>query len=199
MREKEQRMTEEKKDEMTPETLVDESVAADSAAEDTAEREPKKKLRKLEAEVADLNAKLEASAAELAAKNDQYLRLAAEYDNFRRRSAKEREATYAEAYAEALASLFPVVDNLERAAMYADGENVAKGVELTLKSVTETLARLGVEVIDPVGAEFDPNLHNAVMHVEDETVGESTVVEVLQKGYRRGDRVLRFAMVKVAN
>lgn len=192
-------MTEEKKDEMTPETLVDESVAADSAAEDTAEREPKKKLRKLEAEVADLNAKLEASAAELAAKNDQYLRLAAEYDNFRRRSAKEREATYAEAYAEALASLFPVVDNLERAAMYADGENVAKGVELTLKSVTETLARLGVEVIDPVGAEFDPNLHNAVMHVEDETVGESTVVEVLQKGYRRGDRVLRFAMVKVAN
>ena len=199
MREKEQRMTEEKKDEMTPETLVDESVAADSAAEDTAEREPKKKLRKLEAEVADLTAKLEASAAELAAKNDQYLRLAAEYDNFRRRSAKEREATYAEAYAEALASLFPVVDNLERAAMYADGENVAKGVELTLKSVTETLARLGVEVIDPVGAEFDPNLHNAVMHVEDETVGESTVVEVLQKGYRRGDRVLRFAMVKVAN
>ncbi len=192
-------MTEEKKDEMTPETLVDESVAADSTAEDTVEREPKKKLRKLEAEVADLNAKMEASAAELAAKNDQYLRLAAEYDNFRRRSAKEREATYAEAYAEALASLFPVVDNLERAAMYADGENVAKGVELTLKSVTETLARLGVEVIDPVGAEFDPNLHNAVMHVEDETVGESTVVEVLQKGYRRGDRVLRFAMVKVAN
>ena len=83
--------------------------------------------------------------------------------------------------------------------MYADGENVVKGVELTLKSVQETLARLGVEVIDPVGAEFDPNLHNAVMHVEDDTVGENVVVEVLQKGYRRGERVLRFAMVKVAN
>ena len=83
--------------------------------------------------------------------------------------------------------------------MYADGENVAKGVELTLKSVTETLTRLGVEAIDPVGEVFDPNFHNAVMHVEDDTVGESTVVEVLQKGYRRGERVLRFAMVKVAN
>ena len=191
-------MTEEIKDEMTPDMIVDEGVAADDA-EETAEREPKKKVRKLEAEIADLKAKLEASAVELAGKNDQYLRLAAEYDNFRRRSAKEREATYAEAYAEALASLFPVVDNLERAAMYADGENVAKGVELTLKSVTETLTRLGVEAIDPVGEVFDPNFHNAVMHVEDDTVGESTVVEVLQKGYRRGERVLRFAMVKVAN
>ena len=197
-------MTEEIKDELTPDTVVDESVAEapeapEAPAAETAEREPKKKVRRLEAEVAELKASLETAAAELAAKNDQYLRLAAEYDNFRRRSQKEREATYAEAYAEALASLFPVVDNLERAAQYADGENVAKGVELTLKSVTETLTRLGVEVIDPVGEEFDPNLHNAVMHVEDESVGESVVVEVLQKGYRRGDRVLRFAMVKVAN
>ena len=192
-------MNEEMKDELTPDTVVDESVAEEAAPAEEAEREPKKKVRKLEAEITDLKERLQASAAELAEKNDQYLRLAAEYDNFRRRSAKEREATYAEAYAEALASLFPVVDNLERAAMYADGENVAKGVELTLKSVTETLTRLGVEVIDPVGAEFDPNLHNAVMHVEDEAVGENTVVEVLQKGYRRGERVLRFAMVKVAN
>ena len=194
-------MTEEKKDELTPDAVVDESAAEEAAAPaaEEAVQEPKKKTRKLEAEITDLKAKLEASAAEIAAKNDQYLRLAAEYDNFRRRSQKEREATYAEAYAEALASLFPVVDNLERAMMYADGENVVKGVELTLKSVQETLARLGVEVIDPVGAEFDPNLHNAVMHVEDDTVGENTVVEVLQKGYRRGERVLRFAMVKVAN
>ncbi len=194
-------MTEEKKDELTPDAVVDESAAEEAAAPaaEEAVQEPKKKTRKLEAEITDLKAKLEASAAEIAAKNDQYLRLAAEYDNFRRRSQKEREATYAEAYAEALASLFPVVDNLERAMMYADGENVVKGVELTLKSVQETLARLGVEVIDPVGAEFDPNFHNAVMHVEDDTVGENTVVEVLQKGYRRGERVLRFAMVKVAN
>ncbi len=198
-------MTEEIKDAVTPDTVVDESAAEEPARVDAAPveedtgRASKGKVKKLESEIADLKARLEDVTAELAGKNDQYLRLAAEYDNFRRRSAKEREATYAEAYAEALASLFPVVDNLERAAMYADGENVAKGVELTLKSVTETLARLGVEVIDPVGAEFDPNLHNAVMHVEDEAVGENTVVEVLQKGYRRGERVLRFAMVKVAN
>ena len=193
-------MTEEMKDELTPDAVVEEAAEEASApAEETAKGASKSKVRKLEGEVTDLKAKLEAAAAELAAKNDQYLRLAAEYDNFRRRSQKEREATYAEAYAEALASLFPVVDNLERAAMYADGENVAKGVELTLKSVTDTLTRLGVEVIDPVGAEFDPNLHNAVMHVEDDTVGENVVVEVLQKGYRRGERVLRFAMVKVAN
>ena len=192
-------MTEEMKEELTPEEVVEETPAAEEPAPVETECQSKGKVRKLEGEIADLKAKLEASALELAGKNDQYLRLAAEYDNFRRRSQKEREATYAEAYAEALASLFPVVDNLERAAMYADGENVAKGVELTLKSVTETLTRLGVEVIDPVGAEFDPNLHNAVMHVEDETVGENMVVEVLQKGYRRGERVLRFAMVKVAN
>lgn len=194
-------MTEEKKDELTPDTVVDESAAEETAAPaaEEAVQEPKKKTRKLEAEITDLKAKLEASAAELAGKNDQYLRLAAEYDNFRRRSQKEREATYAEAYADALTSIFPVVDNLERAAQYADGENVAKGVELTLKSVQETLARLGVEVIDPVGAAFDPNFHNAVMHIEDDTVGENVVVEVLQKGYRRGERVLRFAMVKVAN
>ncbi|MBQ3063646.1 MAG: nucleotide exchange factor GrpE [Clostridia bacterium] len=198
-------MIEEKREDVTPEAVADESVTEETApaeaaapAEDTG-RASKSKVRKLEGEVADLKARLDETTDALAAKSDQYLRLAAEYDNFRRRSQREREATYAEAYAEALASLFPVVDNLERAVMYADGENVAKGVELTLKSVQETLARLGVEVIDPVGAEFDPNLHNAVMHVEDETVGESIVVEVLQKGYRRGDHVLRFAMVKVAN
>ena len=185
------------------EEIKDTDVLADEdaveATEEVAEREPKKKIKRLETEIEGLKSALDTAATELAAKNDQYLRLAAEYDNFRRRSAKEREGVYAEAYADALSALFPVVDNLERAAMYSDGENVAKGVALTLKSVTETLAQLGVEVIDPAGAEFDPNLHNAVMHVEDPAYGESTVVEVLQKGYRRGERVLRFAMVKVAN
>ena len=184
-------------EEQIPETenmIVDESVA-----EEPTEKEGKKKVRRLEAENADLKKQIEALQAELAEKADQHLRLAAEYDNFRRRSAKEREGVYADAFGEALAILFPVVDNLERAAQYSDGENVAKGVALTLKSVRETLEKLGVTEIDPIGADFDPNLHNAVMHVEDDTVGESVVVEVLQKGYVRGERVLRYAMVKVAN
>ena len=176
-----------------------EMIAPEAVAEEPAEKEGKKRARRLEAENADLKKQIEALQADLAAKADQHLRLAAEYDNFRRRTAKERDGIYADAFAEALATLFPVVDNLERAAQYSDGENVAKGVALTLKSVQDTLEKLGISAIDPVGEPFDPNLHNAVMHVEDETLGESVVAEVLQKGYVRGERVLRYAMVKVAN
>lgn len=190
-------------EEMAKETIVDEAVGDVSATpeekEAAPEKEPKKKVRKLEATLFEQEKKIEELTAALAAQNDVHLRLAAEYDNFRRRSQKEREAVYSEAYAEALAALFPVVDNLERAAMYTDGENVAKGVQMTLSAVKGTFEKLGVEEIDPVGESFDPNLHNAVMHVEDETLGESVVVEVLQKGYRRGERILRYAMVKVAN
>ena len=93
----------------------------------------------------------------------------------------------------------PVLDNLERAAQFADGESVAKGVEMTLKGITDALERLGITEIEAQGLPFDPEVHNAVLHVEDETLGEGVVAEVLQKGYRRGDRVLRYAMVKVAN
>ncbi|MBE6580111.1 MAG: nucleotide exchange factor GrpE [Ruminococcaceae bacterium] len=176
-----------------------EMIAPEAVAEEPVEKESKKRARRLEAENADLKKQIEALQADLAAKADQHLRLAAEYDNFRRRTAKERDGIYADAFAEALATLFPVVDNLERAAQYSDGENVAKGVALTLKSVQDTLEKLGISAIDPMGEPFDPNLHNAVMHVEDETLGESVVAEVLQKGYVRGERVLRYAMVKVAN
>ena len=124
----------------------------------------------------------------------------AEYDNFRRRTAKEKESTYSEAYADALGELFPVIDNLERAASYKDAENVSKGVEMTLKAFCDTLEKLGVVAIDmPEDKLFNPNLHNAVMHVEDEAYGEGEIVEVLQKGYMRGEKVLRYAMVKVAN
>lgn len=190
-------------EEMAKETLVDEEVGdapVNPEEKDTApEKEPKKKVRKLEAALLEQEKKIEELTAALATQNDTYLRLAAEYDNFRRRSQKEREGTYAEAYAEALSALFPVVDNLERAAMYTDGENVAKGVQMTLSAVKNTFEKLGVEEIDPTGESFDPNLHNAVMHVEDESLGEGVVVEVLQKGYRRGERILRYAMVKVAN
>ena len=175
------------------------TVAEEPVAEEASEKGAKKKLRALEAALLEKEKEQKKLEGELAALNDTYLRLAAEYENFRRRTAKERDGIYADAFGEALSALFPVVDNLERAAQYSDGENVAKGVALTLKSVQDTFAKLGVTELNPAGEVFDPNLHNAVMHVEDETVGESVVVEVLQKGYCRGDRVLRYAMVKVAN
>lgn len=165
--------------------------------EKTSAKEEKKKKRREEAELAELREKLAKSEEELAQANDKYLRLAAEYDNFRRRSAKEREGVYSDAYGEALSALFPVIDNLERAAMYTDGESVAKGVALVLKSVADTLEKLGVTEIE--AKTFDPNLHNAVMHVEDPAYGEGEIVEVLQKGYCRNEKVLRYAMVKVAN
>ena len=164
---------------------------------DKNEKEEKKKKRREEAELAELKQKLADAEAEIAAGNDKYLRLAAEYDNFRRRSAKEREGIYTDAYGDALTALFPVIDNLERAAQYTDGESVAKGVAMVLKSVGETLEKLGVTEVPT--KTFDPNLHNAVMHIEDPAYGEGEIVEVLQKGYCRGDKVLRYAMVKVAN
>lgn len=177
---------------------------ADEAAEEQPatkreEKKEEKKQRRAEAELLQAQKRVEELEAELAAAKDTHLRLAAEYDNFRKRTQKEREGIYTDAYGEALAALFPVVDNLERAAQYTDGENVAKGVLLTLKGVQDTFTKLGVTEINPVGEAFDPNLHNAVMHIEDPEVGESVVVEVLQKGYCRGERVLRYAMVKVAN
>ena len=197
-------MTEEMKDNMNEAekerdpVIAEENKEAQPAAH-AGEKDAKKKTRHLEAEVLELKKKLTETEAALADKTEQCLRIAAEYDNYRKRTAKERENVFTDAYAEALTALFPVIDNLERAAAYADGENVAKGVALTLKSVRETLDKLGVSEIEAEGKPFDPQLHNAVMHVEDPAFGENTVVEVLQKGYCRGDRVLRYAMVKVAN
>ncbi len=154
-----------------------------------------KKAKKLEAEIE----KLKASIAE---EQDKYLRLYAEYDNFRRRSAKEKESVYTDAAFDTLNEILPILDNLERAATFTaeDADSpMAKGLELTLKSFIETLNKLGVYEIEALGKPFDPNFHNAVMHVEDETVEESTVVEVFMKGYAKGDKVLRYSMVKVAN
>ena len=129
------------------------------------------------------------------------MRLFAEYDNFRKRTAKEKEGIYADAYIDALTQILPVLDNLERAAAFegADASTLAKGLELTLKSFAETLSKMGVREIEAAGKTFDPNLHNAVMHIDDENYGESEVVEVFAKGYVRGDKVLRHSMVKVAN
>ena len=123
----------------------------------------------------------------------------AEYDNFRKRSAKEKESIYADAYADALKSILPIIDNLEKAAEYKDAEKVSKGVEMILKSATDAFGKMGVESFGERGEQFDPNKHNAVMHVEDESLPEGVIVDVFQKGYSKGDKILRYAMVSVAN
>ena len=132
--------------------------------------------------------------------NDRYLRMAAEYDNFRKRSQREREQAYTDAVSRAVTALLPTYDNLERAIKVetADAE-YKKGVEMTMTGLKDILSKLGVEEIPALGETFDPALHNAVMHVEDESAGENTVVDVFQAGFKLGDKVIRFAMVKVAN
>ena len=144
--------------------------------------------------------KMEGLAKLVADVNDKYLRLAAEYDNYRKRTAKEKESVYGDAKADTIKPLLAVYDNLERGiAQYDESDVHRQGLELILRQFTEALTNLGVTEIEAKGQPFDPGLHNAVMHVEDETAGENTVVEVFQKGFMLGDKVLRFAMVKVAN
>ena len=134
------------------------------------------------------------------AEHDSYLRLAADYDNFRKRTAKEKEASYTNGKADAVAKLLPVYDNLERA-LNQQTEDAAykKGVEMTMTELVKIFTALGVEIFGNVGETFDPNLHNAVMHCEDENLGENVIAMVFQKGFKIGDKVVRFAMVQVAN
>ena len=134
------------------------------------------------------------------AEHDSYLRLAADYDNFRKRTAKEKEASYTNGKADAVAKLLPVYDNLERA-LNQQTEDAAykKGVEMTMTELVKIFTALGVEIFGNVGETFDPNLHNAVMHCEDESLGENMIAMVFQKGFKIGDKVVRFAMVQVAN
>ena len=144
--------------------------------------------------------KMEGLAKLVADVNDKYLRLAAEYDNYRKRTAKEKESVYSDAKADTIKPLLAVYDNLERGvAQYDEADAHRQGLELILRQFTEALTKLGVTEIEALNQPFDPEKHNAVMHVEDETAGENTVVEVFQKGFALGDKVLRFAMVKVAN
>ena len=134
------------------------------------------------------------------AEHDAHLRLAAEYDNFRKRTIKEKEASYGNGKADAVAKMLPVYDNLERA-LNQETTDAAfkKGVEMTMAELVKIFTALGVEIFGNVGDQFDPNLHNAVMHIENEELGENTVSMVFQKGFKLGDKVVRFAMVQVAN
>ena len=191
-------MTEEKNIPTAESEEVKEAPTTEEAPETPApEAENKKekknkKTRELEAKIGDLE-------AALADKEDKYLRVCAEYDNFRRRSQKERESVYSDAYSDAINALLPVLDNLGRAVGCEDPKALADGLALILKSFDEGLTKLGIEEIKAVGETFDPERHYAVLHVEDENYGENEVVEVLQKGYIRGDKVIRYAVVKVAN
>ena len=134
------------------------------------------------------------------AEHDSYLRLAADYDNYRKRTAKEKEQSYSNGKADTVLKLLPIYDNLERA-MNQDTEDAAykKGVEMTMTELVKIFTGLGVEIFGEAGEHFDPSLHNAVMHTEDDRVGESTITQVFQKGFKLGEKIVRFAMVQVAN
>ena len=147
-----------------------------------------------------LMTELEALKNQVAQQEDKFLRLAAEYDNYRRRTAKEKESTWSEAKADTAAAFLPVYDNLERALKQETADEAyKKGVEMTMNQLKSVLEKLGIIEIEALGRPFDPTLHNAVMHVEDESLGENIVAEVFQAGFKLGDKVIRFAMVKVAN
>ena len=134
------------------------------------------------------------------AERDAHLRIAAEFDNYRKRTVKEKEASYGNGKADAVAKMLPVYDNLERA-LNQPTEDAAykKGVEMTMNELVKIFTSLGVEIFGNVGDEFDPNLHNAVMHIDSEELGENVIAQVFQKGFKIGEKVVRFAMVQVAN
>ena len=193
-------MENEKKQEEMETSAEAEKTAPEAADTAAPAEEPKKKSdKKTKAELAKCREENEKLTAALEEEKKNRLYLAAEYDNFRRRSQKEKEGIYGEAYADVVKEILPLFDNLERAGQYSDAEKVAEGLALIAKMSDEVLAKLGVERFGQVGDGFDASIHNAVMHEENEALGESVVSEVFQAGYRRGDKIIRFAMVKVAN
>ena len=142
----------------------------------------------------------EAGVPEEVVPREQFLRLAAEYDNYRKRTAREKENLWTDAKSDTIQAFLPVYDNLERALKQETADEAfKKGVEMTMNQLKEVFAKLGVTEIDAQGKPFDPNLHNAVMHIEDENLGENTVAQVFQAGFMLGEKVIRFAMVQVAN
>ena len=186
-------MSEIEKDSLnTEETEAEEIIeeAAEEAAEETAESDP----------VAELEAKVKALEEAAAADKDKYLRLLAEYDNFRKRSIQDKLNAASDATAKAALEVISVIDNFERAVeAECTDENYKKGVEMIYSQFEGVIAKLGVEEIESAGVEFNPNYHNAVSQIEDESLGENVVAQVYQKGYKIGERVIRCAMVVVAN
>ena len=174
-----------KKDKEKKETPIEETVEAPEVTEEVTE---------------EVTPEVDPWEEKYNAERDAHLRVAAEFDNFRKRTIKEKEASYGNGKADAVAKMLPVYDNLERA-LNQPTEDAAykKGVELTMNELVKIFTGLGVEIFGNVGDTFDPNLHNAVMHIENEELGENTIAAVFQKGFKIGDKVVRFAMVQVAN
>jgi len=171
---------------------------AEAPKEEKKEKPKKEKGEKKKEETAEPQAEKGSEAPQGA--SDAYLRLLAEYDNYRKRSQREKESLYADIKADTLLKFLPVYDNLVRALNQpTEDEAYRKGIEMIMTQFCTTMEKLGVEKIESLGKTFDPALHNAVMHVDDESKGENEIVEVFQEGFRLGDKVIRFAMVKVAN
>lgn len=180
---------------------AEETTAETSAEKGKKEKEKKADAKKLKAELEETKKALEAEKQKSAEATDKYMRLAAEYDNFRKRAQKEKDGVYGEAVADTLKGLLPIIDNLQYASKYgdADAEKFAEGVKLILDKLPETLEKLHIKPVGAAGETFDPTYHNAVMHEENEDYGENEIMEVLQSGYLYEDRMIRYAMVKVAN
>ena len=175
-----------------------EQTAAQAKPEAGAAKQPEEK--KPEAAKQQEASEFEKAQQALAQEHDSYLRLAAEYDNYRKRSQKEKDNLYTEIRSETVEKFLPVYDNLERAlAQETQDAAFKKGVEMTMNQLVSVMEKLGVERFGAAGDHFDPQLHNAVMHIEDESLGENVIAEVFQKGFKVGEKVVRFAMVKVAN
>lgn len=190
-----------KKEKNAPQEEQEKNVCPDQPQEVTEEYRPEETAEETFTVTKEQMEKMEKLAGQLAVLNDQHLRLAAEYDNYRKRTTREKETIYQDAKMDTIAKFLEVYDNLERAVTQAgDDDNVhKKGMEMIFHQLQGILEKLGVTVIDPAGQPFDPERHNAVMHVDDENLGENVVAQVFQKGFLLGDRVIRFATVQVAN
>lgn len=172
----------------------------DAGSEEPKEKRPAKgEVKKLRAECAQWEEKAKEMTAQAEDMKDKYLRTLAEYDNYRKRTAKEREGIYADAYADCIKNLLPLLDNLERASQFTEGDQVAQGVKMILGTLPDILGKMNVSAFGALGETFNPEIHNAVMHVDDEQYGEGEIVEVFQQGYKYGDKIIRYAMVRVAN
>ena len=182
--------------EETAETVESEAATEEKKA---GKKDKKAENKKYKAELDKLNAELESEKAKTAAAEDKYLRIVAEYDNYRRRSQKEKESIYSDAKADAVKELLPLIDNLQRATGYTEADKVAEGVSMILGTLPDILGKMGIEAYGEPGEQFDPNIHNALMHEENPELGENVIVSVYQQGYRLGDKIIRYAMVTVAN
>ena len=188
---------EQPKDEAVSEQVSEKELPAEEPKQNA---EPQQEARAEEAKKEEKPSELDTVKGQLAKEHDGYLRLAAEYDNFRKRSQKEKDELYTVIKAETVGKFLPVYDNLERAlAQETADEAYKKGVEMTMNQLVKVMEGLGVTSFGEIGEAFDPARHNAVMHVEEEGLGENVIAEVFQKGFLVGEKVIRFAMVKVAN